>query len=60
MDRVDADVVKERPRNQALMHEQPFRRCKQKMKKIIVRNYSYQVKERIIYLEFLIFFVFFT
>ena len=47
MDSVDAGAAKERLRNQALKHEQPFRRCKQKMKKIIVRNYSLQVKERI-------------
>jgi hypothetical protein len=40
MDRVDAGAAKELPRNQALKHEQPFLRCKQKMKKIIVRNYS--------------------
>lgn len=50
MDSVDAGAAKERPSNQALMHEQPFQRCKQKMKKIIVRNYSLQVKERILYL----------
>jgi hypothetical protein len=50
MDSVDAGAAKERPSNQALMHEQPFQRCKQKMKKIIVRNYSLQVKERIHYL----------
>ena len=50
MDSVDAGAAKERPINLALKHEQPFRRCKQKMKKIIVRNYSLQVKERIIYL----------
>jgi hypothetical protein len=45
MDSVEAGVAKERPRNQTLNHEQPFRRCKQKMKKIIVRNYSLQVKK---------------
>ncbi len=50
MDNVDAGAAIERPRNQALKHERPFRRCKQKMKKIIVRNYSMQGKERIIYL----------
>ncbi len=50
MDSVDAGAAKERPRNKELKHEQPFQRCKQKMKKIIVRNYSLQVKERIIYL----------
>ncbi len=30
---VQAGAAKERPRNQALKHEQPFRRGKQKMKK---------------------------
>jgi hypothetical protein len=39
MDSVDAGTAKERPKNQALKHEQPIRRYKQKMKKIIVRNY---------------------
>jgi hypothetical protein len=39
MNSVDAGAAKEQPRNQALKHEQPFRRCKHKMKKIIVRNY---------------------
>ncbi len=50
MDSVDAGAAKKRLRNQAFKHEQPFRRCKQKMKKIIGRNYSVQIKERIIYL----------
>ncbi len=50
MDSVDAGTAKEPQRSQALKHEQPFQRCKQKMKKIKVRNYSLQVEERIIYL----------
>jgi hypothetical protein len=50
MDSGNAGAAKKRPRNQALKHEQPFRGCKQKMKEIIIRNYSLQVKERIIYL----------
>jgi hypothetical protein len=50
MDSVDAGAAKERQSKQALKPEQPFRRCKQKMKKIIIRNYSLQVKEIIIYL----------
>jgi hypothetical protein len=33
MDSVDTGAAKERPRNQALKHEQPFRRCKQKIEK---------------------------
>jgi hypothetical protein len=33
MDSVDAGLAKELPRNQALKHEQPFQRCKQKLKK---------------------------
>ncbi len=49
MDSVDAGAAKKRQWNQALKPEQPLQRYKQKMKKIIDRNYSLQVKERIIY-----------
>ncbi len=50
MDSVDADVTKEPLRNQRIKYKQPFTRCKQKITKIILRNYSLQFKERIIYL----------
>jgi hypothetical protein len=50
MDSVDGSAAKEPPRNQAIKHKQPFPRSKQKMTKIIFRNYSLQFKERIIYL----------
>jgi hypothetical protein len=50
MDSVDANAEKEPSENQSIQHKKPFRRCKQKMTKIILRNYSLQINERIIYL----------